>query len=503
MADSHEKTHPRPPVVAILGHIDHGKSTLLDYIQKSNVVEGEAGGITQHVRAYEVTHKDEDGADKKISFIDTPGHAAFARSRKTGAQIADIALLIVSAEEGVKEQTIECLKVLEENKTPFIVVANKIDRPNANIEKIKQQLAEHMVLVEGYGGNVPLVSVSAKEGTGINDLLDMILLVADLEEFVGEKEIGATGFVLESHIDPKIGITGTFVIKNGSLSIGNFIVISGVVSKIKRLDDFSGKQVPSATMSAPIRIAGLAEIPKPESPFTVFADKKEADDFASLEHKTKEDEESALVAEEEGQVLIPLVVKADTIGTLNATLEEIESIPLPKENMNVKVLFKGVGDIAEGDLKHALAAKNTLVLGFNVKVDKVAQDFAENAQLPLHTFDIIYKVKDFVAEELKKRTPLERVEEAVAKAKVIRLFSQEKKKQMIGAEVTEGTATDKLPISIVRGKEAIGKAKTSGMQVQKEKVHKAEQKTQFGAMLESETSIELGDELHYITIVEK
>jgi translation initiation factor IF-2 len=210
----------RPPVVVIMGHVDHGKSTLLDYIRNTNIVDTEAGGITQHIRAYEITHKDENGLDRKISFIDTPGHAAFSKMRKRGANIADIAILIVSAEDGVKPQTVEAWKTIEEAKIPVIVAINKIDKPGANIEKAKMELSEHGVYLENYGGNIPFVEISAKAGTNIPELLSLITIVADLEDFKGDKNKEASGFIIEANLDQKRGIEAVMIIKNGTLKKG-------------------------------------------------------------------------------------------------------------------------------------------------------------------------------------------------------------------------------------------------------------------------------------------
>jgi len=240
----------RPPIVAVLGHIDHGKSTLLDYIRKTNIVEKEAGHITQHVHAYKINHEAQNGGTAHtITFIDTPGHAAFATSRSRGAHIADIAILIVSAEEGVKEQTKESIHVIEKSNTPFIVAINKIDRPNANIDRAKQELAEAGILVEGYGGTIPCVPISAKSGEGIDDLLDMIVLLAEMEELGSNTNAPATGFVLDSRVDAKKGITATFIVKEGTLTSDLFLVSGRSVSKIKRLFSFDENPIEKALPS--------------------------------------------------------------------------------------------------------------------------------------------------------------------------------------------------------------------------------------------------------------
>ncbi|MDQ5949816.1 MAG: Translation initiation factor, partial [Patescibacteria group bacterium] len=272
----------RPPVVVIMGHIDHGKSTLLDYIRKSNIVDKEAGGITQHLSAYEVIHKDEKGESRKITFLDTPGHAAFSGMRERGATVADIAILIVSAEDGVKAQTIEALNTIVEAKVPYLVAINKIDRPGANVEKAKMELMEKGVYLEGYGGNIPYVEISAKAGTNIPALLDTILLVADMENFTGDSSKTARGIVIESNMDPKRGISATMVIKDGTLSKGMFLVVEDAIVATRIMEDFLGKTISEVSMCAPVRLIGFDKVPAVGSVFESFNTKKEAESAVAL-----------------------------------------------------------------------------------------------------------------------------------------------------------------------------------------------------------------------------
>jgi translation initiation factor IF-2 len=240
----------RPPVVVIMGHIDHGKSTLLDYIRKTNVVDKEAGGITQKLSAYEVTHKDEHGENRKITFLDTPGHEAFSKMRARGTKTADIAILVVSAEDSVKAQTIEAWETIVASGIPYIVAINKIDRPGANIEKTKLDLTEKGIYLEGYGGDVPFAEISAKVGTNVNTLLDLIILVADLQNFTGDQTIPGKGVVIESHLDAKRGTAATLIIKNGTVKKGDFIVVEHSIVGTRILEDFKGASIESATFSS-------------------------------------------------------------------------------------------------------------------------------------------------------------------------------------------------------------------------------------------------------------
>src|SRR5574343_1923601 len=253
MSENKTKTN-RPPVVVGRGHVDHGKSTLLDYIRKSNIVDSEAGGITQHISAYEVSHKDEKGVDQKITFLDTPGHEAFSKMRARGASAADIAILVVSAEDSVKAQTLEAYNTIIESKVPYIVAINKIDKPNANIEKTKMDLVEKGIYLEGMGGDIPFVPISAKVGTGVSELLDMILLVADMNDFTGNRNVGASGIIIEANRDPKRGITATCLIKNGTVANGMYVVAGNSIVATRIMENFLGKPVKEASFSSPIRL---------------------------------------------------------------------------------------------------------------------------------------------------------------------------------------------------------------------------------------------------------
>jgi len=265
----------RPPVIVIMGHVDHGKSALLDYIRKSNIVAGEAGGITQHISAYEITHPHE-GAKKKITFIDTPGHAAFSAMRARGANVADIAVLVVSAEDGVKTQTLEALASIKSAGIPFIVAINKIDLPSADVQRTKNTLVEHEVYIEGMGGDISWVAISAKTGEGIDELLDTMLLTAEMEELEGDTNKHATGVIIESHRDAKRGIAATLIIKNGVLSQGQYIVSGNSMAPVRIMEDFAGNKIESATFSSPIALTGFDALPKVGAVFTAYDNKKDA-----------------------------------------------------------------------------------------------------------------------------------------------------------------------------------------------------------------------------------
>jgi len=331
----------RPPIIAVMGHIDHGKSALLDYIRKSNVVAGEAGGITQHISAYEVNHKTKNG-EKKITFLDTPGHAAFTAMRLRGANIADIAILIVSAEEGPKPQTLEALESIKKAGIPFAIAINKIDKPGANVEKTKNQLVENEIYIEGYGGDIPFVPISAKTGEGIPELLDTVLLIAEMEELKGDKNKPAEGFVLETKLDPQKGVCATLIIKDGSLKTGSFIVCEDKFASIRTVDNFLGKTLTDASFSSPVQITGFKEVPNVGAEFKIFETKKEAEknatEYKDVLGSASKKEIQRISGKDEEKVIIPIVIKADVLGTIEAIQHEINKLVEGGEIKNERVL---------------------------------------------------------------------------------------------------------------------------------------------------------------------
>ncbi len=328
MPNKKEKIEERPPVIVVMGHVDHGKSTLLDYIRKTNIVEKEAGGITQCISAYQVSVKDEENSKNRLlTFLDTPGHEAFSKMRERGAQVADIAILVISAEDGVKAQTVEAYQTIKESNIPFIVAINKIDRPNANIERTKNDLAEKEIYLEGMGGDTPFVPISAKEGTGIKDLLNLIMLMADMQELVGNRNTAASGVVIETNQDPKRGIGATCIIKNGTLKTGMFVVSGESLATTRIFENCLSLPVKEASFSAPIKLIGFNSLPEVGNTFNSFYTKKEAESFIKEAEKLNLKTNSALIfSHNEGQVVIPIIIKADTMGSIEAIEKEIETM---------------------------------------------------------------------------------------------------------------------------------------------------------------------------------
>lgn len=487
--------HNKIPVIAIMGHIDHGKSTLLSYIRQSSRPLSEAGGITQHISAYEVEHKTAEGKSGRITFLDTPGHEAFSGIRKRGAHIADIAILVVSAEDGVKPQTLEALRSIKESNTPFIVAITKIDKPEANIERTKLSLAENEVYVEGYGGTVSAIPLSAKTGEGISDLLDMIVLTADLEGKTYSPEKPATGFIIESNLDIKKGISATCILTDGTLEKGMYIASGTSTAPLRIVEDYTGAQIQKAVAGQAVSVIGWDSLPLVGEIFTVCKDKKEA--LLSIETFKKAKDVSTEDGSFEGKV-IPLVVKADAGGSLEAVRAEIKK--LDTDRIRTKIIHSGIGTISESDLKVASGGEKALVIGFTVKVDALAKAIAERNGVTIQTFDIIYKLSEWLKEKLTAETPSIDVEEVTGTLKVLKVFSKTKDKQILGGLVETGSIKNGSAVKIMRREAEIGVGKIRELQSQKVKSDEVSSGRECGALVEAKIEIVPGDRLQTFII---
>jgi translation initiation factor IF-2 len=488
----------RPPVVVIMGHVDHGKSSLLDYIQKTNIVAGEAGGITQHISAYEARHTDEKGNLKTITFLDTPGHAAFSGMRTRGASLADVAILLVSAEDSVKQQTIEAINIIKENKVPFVVAINKIDLPSANIEKVKSDLLEHEIFVEGYGGNTPVVPISAKAGTGIDDLLETILLVAELEELQGDTSLPATGFILESTHDPKRGISATILIKDGSLSSGSFVVTPESYSSTRIMEDTIGGKMTYAQFSTPVRITGFSNSPEIGSSFQTVSSKKEAEKMIkTFAEENKTGKESRLGIET-AEISIPMIIKGDTMGTVEAVCGELAK--MQDEKLGFKIIDQGVGHISEADVKLAKADPSTVILGFGVSIEKKAEDMLIGTSVLVKTFDIIYHLTEWIESMKETWKPKQQVVHVLGSVKLLRHFSSTRDKHVCGGRVTSGEIALGSTVRIIRRDTEIGKGKITNLQEGKTDTKIVREGSEFGCLVESKIEPAPGDVLESFTM---
>jgi len=484
----------RPPVIVVMGHIDHGKSTLLDYIRQSNVAEKEVGGITQNISAYEVEHN-----GKRLTFLDTPGHEAFSRLRGRGASVADLAILVVSAEDGVKPQTIEAYKSIQEAKLPVIVAINKIDKEGANLDRARQSLIENEIYLEGFGGDIPSIPISAKTGQGVPELLDMMLLVSELAELKADPNAPAEGTIIEVNRDKEKGISGSLIIKSGTLRGGMFVVGGTSIAPTRLMEDHLGRRITEVTFSSPVKVIGFDSIPSVGSRFYTFPTKKEAEGFIETAKKTQT--ENKVEADDPNKFVIPIIIKANTSGIIEAI--EYELAKLQTEKVGLRVLYKAIGDVNDDDVKIASGKAGSLVIGFDTKISGPTKQLAERLEVEIHIFNIIYKLQEWLETVIKDRTPQEEVEEKKGLAKILRLFSHVKDRQIIGGRVEEGTISLSDELKILRRDAVIGQGKIRELQQAKAKTSSVEAGAEFGAMVESKIEIAAGDKLECFVVVKK
>lgn len=478
----------RPPIVVVMGHIDHGKTTLLDTIRKSNVAAKEAGGITQHIGAYEITvqSKNPEYNGRKITFIDTPGHEAFSAIRARGAQVGDVAILIIAADEGVKPQTIEALNHIQQAKIPFIVALNKIDRAEANPDRVKTQLAELGVFVEGWGGNVPIVNISAKEGKNIEELLELILLVADMENLTAEKDGPANGVILETKFDNKRGILVSAVIKNGVLKIGDPIYTETSLGKVRLLEDCNGKQIKEATFSSPVLIVGFKDMPQVGEEF--FVGEKTEEELKKI-RETKQIEIQKKTTEEN---TLNLILKADVVGSLEAMKKILNNLTLP-EGTALKIISESIGDVFVSDVSLAETAP-AVILGFRIKIPKDLQTIIQAKNIRVYTFDIIYEMEKFLKEEIE--TMFKPQEPPIkGEVEILALFSKKRSEQVIGGKVINGRIVKGAQVKIMRGEEIVGRGKILNLQCNKIDSKEVLEGKECGILIDSDVEIAVGDKL--------
>ena len=497
---SETKLVSRQPVIAVLGHVDHGKSSLLDFIRKSNVVDGEAGGITQRISAYEVEHKLTSGATKAITFLDTPGHEAFQGMRERGVEIADIAILIISAEDGVKAQTMEAWKTIDARKLPYVVAINKIDKPGADIQKTKNSLVENGIYIEGYGGDVPCVEISAKTGQGIDFLLETLLLVVEMNELTANLSTDASGFVLESFVDPKRGISASLIIKDGTLASSGSILAGTALSPIRIIENFIGKVIKNPHAGQPIKVTGFDEIPHAGAIFLSSSDKKEIE---KLQSEAKSNAVKDILDPRiyrNAKVVVPVVVKADSLGTLDAVKRELKK--RETDDVKIKIIAEGVGAISEGDIMLASSDEKTVIIGFTVKMEAKARDQAERFNIKPELFDIIYKLSEWFDTVIENRLPYEEKEVVLGTLKVLRTFSSQKDKHVIGGKVETGKIQNGAMVKIVRRGVELGRGRVLELQSQKIKTAEVNEGNECGLMVESKFEIIPSDTLEAL-LVEK
>ena len=479
----------RPPIVVVMGHIDHGKTKILDWYRKTKVVESESGGITQHIGAYEVKHK-----DKTITFIDTPGHEAFSKLRGRGAKVADIAILVVAADEGVKPQTKEAIEIIRQNNLPFVVALNKVDKPEANPERVKKQLAEENVLVESYGGKTPLVEISAKVGQNMEELLEMLLLVAELENLTSHPGALAEGVVVEANLDARRGNTATLLVRDGTLRKGDVLVVGDRIETIKIFEDFMERPIKEAGPSSPARITGLSEVPAAGEIFRAFSSKGAAEKYIEgLEAEKKSPPPPHAPASGEEQPTFNLLLKADVAGSAEALEDALKKIK--SEPVKINIIRSGVGDINESDVKRALATKMVTIIGFKVGVDASVRALAEQSNVRIITGEVIYELLDETKKKIEEMIPPEIRKTILGRAKILKVFKQDGAQQIVGGRVEEGVIKKGVQAEVQRRKENVGRGSILQLQQNKQDVDEVQKGTEFGIMIDSSTAIEEGDVL--------
>lgn len=494
--DAPEDLVERPAVVTIMGHVDHGKTTLLDSIRNTKVTEGEAGGITQHIGAYQVI---ENG--KKITFLDTPGHAAFTTMRARGAQITDITVLVVAADDGVMPQTIEAINHAKAAKVPIIVAVNKIDKPAANPDRVMQELTEHGLVAEAWGGDTIFVNLSAKTGEGIDNLLEMILLVSEVEEYKANPNRNAVGTVIEARLDKGRGSVATLLVQNGTLKIGDPIVVGNTYGRVRAMVNDNGRRVKEAGPSTPVEITGLNEVPQAGDRFVVFDDEKTARQIgeARAQHalaahrgeKSRVSLDNLFEQLKQGEMKdLNIIIKADVQGSAEALAASLQKIDV--EGVNIKIIHSGTGAINESDITLA-SASNAIVIGFNVRPDANAKRAAEAENVDVRLHRIIYKVIEEMEAAMKGLLDPEFQEKIIGQAEVRQTFKVSKVGTIAGSYVTDGKITGDSGIRVIRNGVVIFEGEIDALKRFKDDAKEVSQGYECGITIKNFNDIKEGD----------
>ncbi len=502
--DRAEDLEERPPVVTIMGHVDHGKTTLLDAIRNTDVVGSEAGGITQAIGAYSVKCN-----GKTITFIDTPGHEAFTEMRARGASITDIVIIIVAADDGIMPQTVEAIDHAKAAGVPIIVAINKIDKPEANIDRIMSALVENGLTPEEWGGNTIVNKISAKTGQGIDELLENILLVAEMQEFKANPNRYATGTVVESRKDSKVGSVVTLLIQNGTLRLGDPIVIGNYYGKVRTLKDDKGNNVVEAKPSTPVEVTGISEVPSAGDKFMAFESEKQAKEIAherQMRNKKEDKNLSGMTLEDlfgriqSGAKEINIILKADVNGSLEAVKNALEKIDV--EGVKVSVIRGGVGAITESDVVLA-SASHAIIIGFNVRGNTSTMDTAKQYGIEIKTYDIIYKVVEDVEKAMKGMLEPEYDEKVVGTAEIRQIFKYSKIGLIAGCHVTSGTIRSNLKARIIRDDIVVYNGAINTLQHEKDQVKEVKKDMDCGMTLENCQDYKEGDIIEGYELVER
>ncbi|MEO5886143.1 MAG: translation initiation factor IF-2 [Anaerolineales bacterium] len=493
--ESHLKN--RPPVVTILGHVDHGKTSLLDVIRQTDVAAGEAGGITQHIGAYQVEMK-----GRQITFLDTPGHAAFTQMRARGAQGADIVILVVAADDGVMPQTREAIAHAKAARVPIMVALNKIDKANANPDRVKQQLAELELVPDEWGGNTMIIPVSARQKQGIDDLLEGILLVADNTEIKANPNGKVIGTVIEAEVDKTKGVIATLLVQNGTLEFGDTIVAGTAHGKLKALSDFRGKPIRKAGPSMPVAVMGLSDVPSAGDIFEVVVSEKEARVIVTervelaksqAQSKKKVTLEDLFAHVQAGEAKgLNLIVKADVQGSLNPIVSELNK--LGEGAIGIKVLYSEAGNIGENDVMLA-SASNAIIIGFNVQADVSARRLAEKEGVDIRLYEIIYRMTEDIEKALNGMLEPEVKDKIIGRAQVLQVFTASKFGKVAGCKVIEGELRRNAKVRLYRGTDMVFEGDMGSLRHEKDDVKEVKQGYECGVGFKSFNDIQVGDQL--------
>ena len=487
---------PRPPVVTILGHVDHGKTSLLDAIRATNVASSEAGGITQHISAYQVTHN-----DKVITFLDTPGHAAFTAMRARGAQGADIVVLVVAADDGVMPQTKEAIAHAKAARVPIVVALNKIDKPNANQDRVKQQLAENGLVPDEWGGDVMVVPVSAKQKEGLEDLLEAIVLTAESMDILANPKGRVIGTVIEASMDKSRGVVATLLVQNGTLKKGDIIVVDTAYGRVKALYNFLGKTIKEAPPSTPVGTIGLNSVPAAGELFRVVRSDKEARTIVAKradEKKAKKQHRKVTLEElfsqfQAGEIReLRLILKADVQGSLDPIISEINKLAEGQSDIKIKILHAEAGNITENDIMLA-SASQAIVIGFNVQADVAARRLAEAEGVSIRLYNIIYRLTEELEKSLKGMLKPEMEEKPLGKAEVLAVFNISKYGRIAGCRVREGVVRRNAKARLWRGEDLVYEGEIESLKREKENAREVREGFECGIHLKNFNDIAVGD----------
>ncbi|MFA5358718.1 MAG: translation initiation factor IF-2 [Patescibacteria group bacterium] len=493
-----EKLQARPPVVVVMGHVDHGKTKLLDAIRKTNVIDTEHGGITQHIGAYQTIFQ-----GRAITFIDTPGHEAFTTMRSRGAKVADIAILVVAADDSIKPQTVEVIQILQALNLPFIVAINKIDKPDANIEKVKQDLAQRNLLPEDWGGKVVCVPISAKQGTNINQLLEMILLIMDLnkEKTMADPTGPACGTIIEAHKDAGEGAVATLLVQTGTLKVNDILSINGAFyGRVRAMKDWIGKDVFAAPPGMPVKILGWRAEAAVGDILEVVSDVKKLNEQkikkqkpSSVSSAVVTQTENSSEEDEEKIKTLNIVLRSDVLGSTEAIVESLAKLEIP-HGVKYKIVSQGLGNIVESDVLRA-EGDNGVVLGFNVQVTPLANKIADEKKVEVKTYKIIYELLDLVRTKLNAMIEVEIKENDIGKVEVLALFRKDKVGQVVGGRVKSGKIETGAKVRVMRENLDLARLKILELQTTKQIVKDVEKGFECGIKLEGKFEVAVGDTL--------